>query len=95
MKKNVIVIIGSYYQRAEWYFEDNIKPFIKDIKKTSYNRYESENFKIILASLKNPDNLRGLRADKVFLDSDCRFRDYEKFIMPIVKYKHDAINVVM
>lgn len=95
MKKDLILVIFSTYNRAEWFYEDNIKPVMSYLKKVNNMTYESDTYILRLCSLSNPNNLRGYNANFIYLSDECSLKIYNEIVLPLVKNRHECIKVVM
>jgi hypothetical protein len=94
MKKDEILVIFESYQRANWFIEDKILPLMPYLKKRENNVYESDTFIIRALSLSHEHNIRGRRADLIYLSDTCRLRQYNT-ILGLVNGNHDKIQVVV
>jgi hypothetical protein len=93
MKKELLVIFETQH-KAVWYIEDKILPFLSDTKKKDPSTFEGANYNIRALSFRE-EQLRGRRADFIFLSDDCTYKIYSELVIGLVNGDHNKIQVVM
>lgn len=79
-----IIFIFNTVEQSKYYFSNKILPCIVDkieIKKPDV--YETKNIRFLFKSYRNPDNIRGLRADTVYLCTNVKCSVYNSIIKQI------------
>ena len=94
MKKDEILVIFETHTRAQWFIEDKIIPLMPYLNKVDNNKYESDTFIVRPLSLKNEANLRGRKANLIYLTDECKLKEYN-VILGLVEGNHDKIRVVI
>lgn len=93
MSREILVIFETR-ERALWYIQDKILPLLPDTTRKNNYTFEHKGCNIRALSYRVED-LRGLRADFIFLSDDCSYKFYHEVIIGIVKGDHNKIQVVM
>jgi hypothetical protein len=94
-KKDRFLVVFPYIERGVIYIEENILPLMPYLKKTSPTIFESDTCEIKVCSLSLENNMRGMRADLVFLSDECSLKTYNDIILPMVNRDHKRVKVVL
>lgn len=90
--KTYLFVFPSFV-RGKHYIEENILPFNK-FKKVREDLYEIEDFRLYVLSTNHPENLRGFKAEMVYMHEDCSKEVYE-IMLSNVQGTHGRIKVVI